>query len=184
MSRPVCVIVGPPGAGKTSVGLLVAQALGTTFRDTDGDIEAAAGKPIPEIFIDDGEEHFRTLERSAVAAALADYDGVLALGGGAVLAEQTRAALAGHTVVYLSVELADAVKRVGLGAGRPLLTLNPRATLKHLLDQRRPLYQQVATVTVVTDGRTPEDVAAEVLHVLPRPDLRPTSPQPNGGVGR
>lgn len=157
------VLVGPPGAGKSTVGQLVAGALGVAFRDTDADVEAVAGKPIPEIFIDEGEAHFRTLERAAVAAALAAHDGVLALGGGAVMAEKTRAALRGHTVVYLSVDLPDAVKRVGLAQGRPLLTVNPRATLRHLLDQRRPLYEQVATVTVATDGRTPDEVAAEVL---------------------
>ena len=88
-----------------------------------------------------------------MAAALATFDGVLALGGGAILAEPTRALLRGHTVVYLSVELSDAVSRVGLGAGRPLLAVNPRATLKYLLDQRRPLYEEVATATVRTDGR-------------------------------
>jgi len=157
------VIVGPPGAGKTTVGRLVADALGVGFRDTDADIEALAGKPVPEIFIDEGEAHFRALERQAVRAALDTHDGVLALGGGAVMAEETRAALRGHTVVYLSVELADAVKRVGLGQGRPLLAVNPRATLRHLLEQRRPLYEEVATVTVVTDDRTPQDIAAEVI---------------------
>lgn len=160
---PVCVLVGAPGAGKTSTGLLVAKGLGVDFRDTDGDIEATAGKTIPEIFIDEGEAYFRTLERAAVAAALASFDGVLALGGGAVMAEETRAALAGHRVIHLSVELSDAVRRVGLGAGRPLLALNPRATLKHLLDQRRPLYAEVASWTVSTDGRTPEQVADEIL---------------------
>ncbi|MFY1693446.1 shikimate kinase [Plantactinospora sp. WMMB782] len=163
---PVCVLVGVMGAGKTSTGLLVAKGLGVDFRDTDSDIEAMAGKPIPEIFVDDGEEHFRTLERAAVATALASFDGVLALGGGAILAEETRAALAGHRVVHLSVELPDAARRVGLGAGRPLLAINPRATLKHLLDQRRPLYAEVATLTVVTDGRTPEQVADEILTTL------------------
>lgn len=165
-SGPVCVLVGPPGSGKTSTGQLLAQALGVGFRDTDTDIEQAAGKPIPDIFVDHGEPHFRTLERAAVAAALASWDGVLALGGGAVLAEPTRAALAGHPVVFLSVELPDAVKRVGLGQGRPLLAINPRATLRQQLAERRPLYQQVATHTVVTDGRTPAEVAIEILAAL------------------
>jgi shikimate kinase len=164
--RPVCVVVGAPGAGKTTVGTLLAQRLGVAFRDTDADIVAAAGKEIPEIFIDDGEDAFRALERAAVAAALESFDGVLALGGGAVLAAQNRERLRGHTVVYLSVDLSDAVSRVGLGAGRPLLTVNPRATLKYLLDQRRPLYEEVATVIVRTDGRTPEDIADEVLAAL------------------
>ena len=161
--RPALVLVGPPGAGKSTVGELVAAALGVAFRDTDADIEATAGKPIPEIFVDDGEPYFRTLEKRAVATALAEFNGVLALGGGAVLTEETRALLSGHTVVYLSVELSAAVSRVGLGAGRPLLTVNPRATLKYLLDQRRPLYLEVATQTVVTDKRTPEEIADEIV---------------------
>jgi shikimate kinase len=164
--KPVAVVVGLMGAGKTTVGTLLAEALGVPFRDVDADIEAVAGKSISDIFVDDGEEQFRALERRAVAAALEEFDGVLALGGGAILAETTRAALAGHTVVYLSVELADAISRVGLGQGRPLLALNPRATLRHLLEQRRPLYDEVATLTVTTDGRTPEDITAEILKWL------------------
>ncbi|MFF5172930.1 shikimate kinase [Micromonospora sp. NPDC000089] len=166
MTRPVCVLVGAPGSGKTTVGERLATLLGVGFRDTDADIEAMAGKPIPEIFIDEGEAHFRALERAAVAAALASHAGVLAIGGGAVLAEENRAALIGQPVVHLSVELPDAVKRVGLGAGRPLLAINPRATLKHLMDQRRPLYAEVATATVATDGRTPEEIAAEIAALL------------------
>jgi shikimate kinase len=163
---PVVVLVGVMGAGKTTVGGHVAEALGVPLRDTDDDIVATAGKPISEIFIDDGEDHFRALERAAVRTALRDFDGVLALGGGAILAEETRTALKAHRVVYLEVGLSAAVSRVGLGAGRPLLAINPRATLKHLLDLRRPLYEEVATFVVATDDRTPDDIAAEILTKL------------------
>jgi len=163
---PIAVIVGPPGAGKTTVGQAVADLLGVRFADTDALIEAAAGKTIPEIFFDDGEAMFRKLEVEAIAGALSSFDGMLALGGGAILNEATRTTLAAHTVVFLSVELADAVKRVGLGVGRPLLSVNPRATLKYLMEQRRPLYASVATHIVATDARTPEDIAAEVAGLL------------------
>lgn len=178
--KPVCVLVGVMGAGKSTVGALLAQRLGVGFHDVDAAIEAAAGKPISEIFIDEGEDHFRALEREAVAAALASVDGVVALGGGAILAEETRDALAGHTVIYLSVEFADAIKRVGLGQGRPLLALNPRATLKHLLDQRRPLYEKVATHVVRTDGRTPEEIADEIAGFLRPPSAPEWTPCPAG----
>jgi shikimate kinase len=163
---PVAVVVGAPGAGKTTVGEAVAGLLGVPFADTDTIIEERAGKPIPEIFIDDGEDAFRALERAVIAGALREFGGVLALGGGAILHDGTRELLKAHTVVYLSVELSDAVKRVGLGAGRPLLAINPRATLKFLLDQRRPLYVEVATHTVATDGREPEEISAEVAGLL------------------
>jgi shikimate kinase len=169
MTRPACVIVGVMGAGKSTVGQLVADALGSTFLDVDDDIVATAGKSIPEIFFDDGEAHFRVLERAAVAGALERFEGVLALGGGAVMADDTREKLRGHTVVYLTVELADAVRRVGLGEGRPLLAVNPRATLRHLMAQRHPLYAEVATVTVHTSGRTAKEVAEAVLAELDRP---------------
>jgi shikimate kinase len=163
---PVAVVVGPPGAGKTTVGQALAALLGVEFGDTDHLIEQQAGKPIPEIFFDDGEEAFRALERATIADALASFGGVLALGGGAILHEGTRESLRGHTVVFLSVELSDAVKRVGLGAGRPLLSVNPRATLKYLMEQRRPLYASVATHTVATDARAPEEIAAELAALL------------------
>jgi len=166
VTGPIAVIVGPPGAGKSTVGNVVADLLGVSFTDTDDIIEARAGKPIPEIFFDEGEEHFRELERDAIASALDSFAGVLSLGGGAILNESTRAALAGHTVVFLSVELADAVKRVGLGAGRPLLSVNPRATLKYLMEQRRPLYASVATHTIKTDGRAAQDIAEELAGLL------------------
>ncbi|MFI5892844.1 shikimate kinase [Actinoplanes sp. NPDC051513] len=163
---PAAVFVGAPGAGKSTIGEAVAGRLGLPFRDVDTIIEEKAGKPIPEIFFDDGEDAFRALERETIAEALGEFDGILALGGGAILHERTRELLASQTVVYLSVELSDAVKRVGLGGGRPLLAINPRATLKYLLDQRRPLYASVATHSVVTDGREPEEIAAEVAALL------------------
>jgi shikimate kinase len=163
---PVVVVVGPPGAGKTTVGQAVAELLGVSFLDTDAIIEARAGKPIPEIFFDEGEAHFRVLEQEAIAGSLDSYAGVLALGGGAILNEATRSALDKHTVVFLSVELSDAVKRVGLGAGRPLLSVNPRATLKFLMEERRPHYTSVATHTIKTDGRTPQDIAEELVALL------------------
>jgi shikimate kinase len=160
------VLVGPPGAGKTTVGGLVAALLGLPFLDTDDMVEATAGKPIPDIFFDDGEAAFRAMETAAIAGALGSFDGVLAVGGGAILDPGTRAVLAGHTVVFLSVELPDAVKRVGLAMGRPLLTVNPRATLKYLMEQRRPLYASVATHTIATDGRTPADIADEMAALI------------------
>ncbi|GAA2497551.1 shikimate kinase [Winogradskya humida] len=163
---PVAVVVGPPGAGKTTVGQAIAALLGVAFVDTDHLIEERAGKPIPEIFFDEGEDTFRQLEREEIAGALDSFEGVLALGGGAILDPGTRDALRPHTVVFLSVELPDAVKRVGLGAGRPLLSVNPRATLKYLMEQRRPLYASVATHTVSTDSRPPSEIAAELADLL------------------
>ncbi len=159
-----CVLVGPPGAGKTTVGEIVAAKLGVAFRDTDTDVVAVAGKSISDIFVTDGEPRFRELESAALAAALSDgFDGVLSVGAGMVMDARNRALLVGQRVVYLSVGLADGVKRTGLDQSRPLLALNPRATYRRLLEERRPLYEQVATHTVATDGREPDDVAGEVL---------------------
>ncbi|MEN8675319.1 shikimate kinase [Nocardioides sp.] len=169
-TRPVAVLVGPMGSGKSTVGALLATSYGVTARDTDTDVEALEGRSISDIFVESGEDHFRALERSAVATALAEHDGVLSLGGGAVLDEATRELLAGHRVVFLSVGLSEAVKRVGLGAGRPLLFGNMRAQVKKLLDERAPIYASVATVTVETDETAPEDVAARVRAALEADD--------------
>jgi shikimate kinase len=159
---PRVVLVGPMGAGKTTVAGLLAERWGVRARDTDEDVEAVAGRPISEIFVDQGEEQFRRLERAAVRDALAAHRGVLALGGGSVLDPDNRADLRGHRVVFLRVGLSDAVKRVGLGVGRPLLLGNVRSRIKALLDERMPLYLEVAQLTVDTDGRAAEDVADEV----------------------
>ncbi len=166
MSSPVVVLVGPPGAGKTTVGQELARRLSIGYRDTDADIVAAQGREISDIFVEDGEPVFRRLEHAAVAAALAEHPGVLSLGGGAVMDEDTRGALAGLPVVFLDVSLADAVRRVGLDAPRPLLAINPRAAWRELMESRRPLYTGVARAVVGTDGRTPQEIAEEILDVL------------------
>jgi shikimate kinase len=160
------VLVGAPGSGKTTVGALLARAWAVEARDTDADIVAAQGRSVADLFLEEGEEHFRTLERAAVADALAGHDGVLSLGGGAVLDPGTRALLDGRPVVFLRVGLSDAVKRVGLGSGRPLLLGNVRSRIKALLDERTPVYEGVASLVVETDGRTPEDVAREIEKAL------------------
>lgn len=162
------VLIGPMGAGKTTVAALLAARLGTSVRDTDHDVEATAGRTIADIFVDDGEAAFRAMEREAVATAVATHDGVLALGGGAVMDPGTRELLAGHDVVFLRVGLSDAVKRVGLGTSRPMLLGNVRSRIKTLLDERTPVYESVATLVVDTDGRSPEDVAEQIMAALAR----------------
>lgn len=161
--RPVAVLVGPPGSGKSTVARELARRLGVEARDTDADVEATAGRSIADIFVDDGEPAFRELERQAVEAALAGHDGVLALGGGAVLDPRTEARLAGHEVVFLDVRIGDAARRIGFNRERPLLLGNPRAQWTQLMAARRPVYERVATLRVETDGLTPAEVAEAVL---------------------
>jgi shikimate kinase len=150
------------GAGKSTVAQVLAERWGVGVRDTDADVEATAGTSVADLFVEQGEAVFRSMEKDAVATALAEHDGVLALGGGAVLDPTTRERLAGHTVVFLRVGLSDAVKRVGLGSSRPLLLGNVRGRIKQLLDERLPIYEAAATFVVDTDGRTPAEVADDI----------------------
>ncbi|MFD3843848.1 shikimate kinase [Streptomyces sp. NPDC058642] len=166
MTRPQVVLVGPMGVGKSTVGQLLAARLGVGYRDTDDDIVAEQGRSIAEIFVDEGEPVFRAIEKAAVRRALAEHDGVLALGGGSILDEDTRALLAGQRVVYLSMEVEEAVQRTGLNAARPLLAVNPRKQWRELMEARRHLYEQIATAVVATDGRTPEEVTQAALDAL------------------
>jgi shikimate kinase len=164
---PAAILIGPPGAGKSTVGPLLAARLGVSFLDTDDRVEAVAGKLVSEIFIDDGEQAFRALEREAVAWAVSGAGGglpggVIGLGGGAVLDPGTQQLLAGRPVVYLATGFAALAKRVGLDRPRPLLAGNPRAMLRALLEQRLPVYEKLASITVSTDDRAPDEIAADV----------------------
>lgn len=200
--RPSVVIVGPPGSGKSTIGNLVARKLALTFADTDALIEERIGRTISEMFTTDGEDAFRAVEREVIAEALGAGHGVLALGGGAVLADVTRELLREHRVVALDVNLADGMRRTGMSTARPLLAgVNPRATFRALLAARAPLYREVATVQVDTSRRSPNQVVAAVLAELgetpvaaapaaddaPDPHDRPTpredAPLPTPGFG-
>ncbi|ANS77580.1 Shikimate kinase I [Serinicoccus hydrothermalis] len=170
MTRPVVVLVGPPGAGKSTVGQVLAERLSVALHDVDVAIEAAQGRTVSDIFVEDGEPAFRALERAEVLRALTEHEGVLALGGGAVMQPDVATALqeGGHAVVFLDVTIADASSRVGFDASRPLLLVNPRAAWTRLMNARRETYETVSGTRVDTAGRTPEQVADEVTAWLGR----------------
>jgi shikimate kinase len=159
---PVAVLIGPPGAGKSAVGPLLAELLGTSFRDTDADISAVAGQSVGDIFIEQGEQAFRQLEREASARALREHGGVLALGSGSVLDPDLQSRLNGLRVVYLAADFATIARRLGLDRPHVVVPGNPRGRLRVMLEERRPLYERLATVTVKTDDLDPDEVAAEI----------------------
>ncbi|WP_220214753.1 iron-containing alcohol dehydrogenase, partial [Streptomyces shenzhenensis] len=173
------------GVGKSTVGQLLAERLGVGYRDTDEDIVAAEGRTVADIFVAEGEPVFREIEKRAVRVALAEHEGVLALGGGAILDAETRGLLAGRRVLYLSMDVEEAVRRTGLNAARPLLAINPRKQWRELMEARRHLYEEVATAVVATDGRTPEEVtqaALDALELTTSPGGQPPEPRPEDAV--
>lgn len=171
--RARVVLIGPPGAGKSTVGQELARALGVAFLDTDDVVEERSGRTISDIFLEDGEAHFRELEQAAVLSALSEHDGVVALGGGAVENAETRAALQKVPVVFLEVSMAKALPRVGLSGARPLLVESPRARWKALADARRPLYTEAAGLVIDTDQEPVSRLATMIAEALERGELVP-----------
>ena len=160
------VLVGAPGSGKTTVGRALARSLNVAFRDTDADIEAATGRTISDIFVDEGESGFRDRETDALRTALEECDGVLSLGGGVVLRDTNRALLVDQNVVWLEVTLADAADRVGLATSRPVLLGNVRGRLMELLQERSPLYIEVAKHRISTHQKKPSEIVHEICALL------------------
>ncbi|PWV57786.1 shikimate kinase [Nocardiopsis sp. L17-MgMaSL7] len=167
MARAIAVLIGSPGSGKSTVGEALARRLDTDLLCTDTEVERRAGKPISDIFLQEGEEHFRALEREVVAEGLRSWEGVIAVGGGAVLNEDTRKDLVDHHVVYLQVDFGEAAKRVGMDVARPLLSGNPRTQLRRLLNERLPVYEGLASVTVPTTEYHPEEIVDSIVASLP-----------------
>lgn len=166
-SGPAVVLIGPPGAGKTSVAAALGERTGLPVRDTDTDVEQSTGRSIGEIFTVSGEAEFRTLEGAAVAAALDEHTGILALGGGAIMDEATRGLLTDQPVVFLSISMGVGVKRTGMSDRRPMFVgVNARATFKALLDARVPIYRQVATLEINTDALSVADVVDRIATEL------------------
>jgi shikimate kinase len=163
----VLILVGPPGSGKSTVGRLAADRLGVDFRDFDDDLERAHGLPAGELVVQLGREKFQESERELLTAILPEFTGVLALGGGTPTAPGVPELLGPYHVVFLDVDLEHLLRREGLVPLHPWLLPNPRAHLKELLNNRRPIYTQVATATVPTSDRAPADVLADVLASLP-----------------
>jgi shikimate kinase len=162
---PLVVLIGPPGAGKSAVGPLLADRLGVEFRDTDAEVGTAAGKPVGDIFIENGEEAFRELEHEAATRALSalrEHGGVLALGSGAVLDAGIQALLGGFPVVYLSADFGTVARRIGLDRPRVVVPGNPRGRLRTMLDERDQIYQRLAAITVPTDDLDPAELADRI----------------------
>lgn len=166
VSGPILILIGPPGSGKSTVGRLVAAKLGVSFRDFDDDLEHECGLPAGELVVKLGRERFSEVERGLIGTILADHTGVLALGGGTPLNPVIREQLKPFHIVFLDVELNELLRREGLVTLHPWLLPNPRAHLRQLLSERRPIYEAVSSAVVSTTGRCVQDVAAEVLRTL------------------
>ena len=176
---PKAVLIGMPGSGKSTIGRRLAKSLGVSMLDTDSVIEKTAGRTIPEIFTNDGEQGFRRIEEQVIRDTLVSHDGVLSLGGGAITSPGVREALNGHTVVYLEISVAEGVRRTGGTTVRPLLAGGDRAEkFKTLMTQRVPLYRRSATIRVNTNRRNPGAVVRYIVSQLENPGGDETPPKP------
>lgn len=162
---PRAVLVGMPGSGKSTIGRRLAKAMDLPLLDTDAKIVETTGRSIAEIFVE-GEPEFRRIEADVVRAALAEHDGIVSLGGGAITSPEVREALAGHTVIYLEISAAEGIKRTSGGVGRPLLAGDPAERFRTLMAERVPLYRQVATMRINTNRRNPGAVVRHIVHQL------------------
>ena len=165
---PQAVLIGPPGSGKSSVGRALSRTTHLTFSDTDHLIEQRAGKKIAEIFVEDGEAKFRELEANVVEQALAEESGILSLGGGSILNEKSQILLreCGALIVFLEVGIGQAAPRIGFNQDRPMLLINPRQTWLKLMEERLPIYQSLADVTISTNSKKPQEVAEQIAEIL------------------
>jgi shikimate kinase len=162
------VLIGPPGAGKSSIGKALAKKLNLNFIDSDSEIEKISHKKISEIFIEDGEPAFRLLEVDVVRKVLADFDGVISLGGGAPINKEIQEVLgdADYPVVFIDVSIAQAATRIGFNKDRPLLLVNPRQQWISLMNDRRPIYEKLASQTISSDNQKPHEVAKQISDKL------------------
>jgi shikimate kinase len=162
------VLIGPPGAGKSSIGKALAKELNLNFIDSDSEIEKISHKKISEIFIEDGEPAFRLLEVDVVRKVLADFEGVISLGGGAPINKEIQEVLqdANYPVVFIDVSIAQAATRIGFNKDRPLLLVNPRQQWISLMSDRRPIYEKLASQTISSDNQKPHEVAKQISDKL------------------
>jgi shikimate kinase len=170
---PKAVLMGMPGSGKSTIGRRLAKALDLSLLDTDAKIVETTGRTIADIFSNDGEPEFRRVEEQVVRAALAEHDGIISLGGGAITSPGVRDALAGHTVIFLEISAAEGIRRTTGGTVRPLLAgPDPAQKYRDLMSERVPLYRRAATMRVNTNRRNPGAVVRHIVERLENPDAQ------------
>ena len=165
---PRVILIGPMGSGKTTIGQLLAARLNVAFRDTDHVIEEKSGRSVADIFLEDGEDEFRSLEKKVLRDELLSDDTVLALGGGAPISIDAQSALRAiaSPVIYLDISLAKVAPRIGFNRDRPLLLHNPRGQWQTLMEARRPIYESIADTIVDVNEKSETEIVDVILEAL------------------